>query len=115
MQSSENMPWKSDGARHAHVDCHWPVPSVIPAASKAPTLATSALDNLLATFKNLLVKIIEQAYTPCSVPTGERLRQIDVCRNARNSRTKAENDPGNDEHGDILRCCLQDDSDQRQK
>lgn len=38
MQSSENIPWKSDGALQAQVDCHSPVPRVIPAAIKAPTL-----------------------------------------------------------------------------
>jgi hypothetical protein len=38
MQRSEKMPWKIEGARQAQVDCHEPVPSVIPAAIKAPTL-----------------------------------------------------------------------------
>ena len=38
IQSNEKMPWKIEGARQAHVDCHVPVPSVIPAAIKAPIL-----------------------------------------------------------------------------
>lgn len=31
------IPWNRDGARHAHVDSHCPVPSVMPAAIRAPT------------------------------------------------------------------------------
>lgn len=38
MHSSEKMPWNSEGARHAQVESHDPVPRVIPAAIKAPTL-----------------------------------------------------------------------------
>jgi len=38
MQSTEKMPWKREGALQAQVDCHVPVPRVIPAASNAPTL-----------------------------------------------------------------------------
>jgi len=38
MQSSEKIPWNSEGARHAQVEFHVPVPRVIPAARSAPTL-----------------------------------------------------------------------------
>ncbi len=38
MHSSEKIPWKSEGALHAQVDSHWPVPNVMPAAISAPTL-----------------------------------------------------------------------------
>lgn len=38
IQAKENMPWSNDGARHAQVEFHWPVPNVIPAAINAPTL-----------------------------------------------------------------------------
>lgn len=38
MQRKEKIPWKSEGALQAHVDCHVPVPRVIPAAINAPTL-----------------------------------------------------------------------------
>jgi hypothetical protein len=38
MHSNEKMAWKSEGALHAQVDCHCPVPRVIPAAIRAPIL-----------------------------------------------------------------------------
>lgn len=38
IQAREKMPWNNDGARHAQVEFHWPVPRVIPAAINAPTL-----------------------------------------------------------------------------
>jgi hypothetical protein len=38
MHSTEKMPWISDGARQAHVESQVPVPSVMPAAMRAPTL-----------------------------------------------------------------------------
>jgi hypothetical protein len=43
MQRTEKIPWKSEGARHAQVDCQVPVPRVIPAAIKAPTLRSVSL------------------------------------------------------------------------
>lgn len=39
MHRTEKIPWKSEGARHAQVDCHSPVPRVMPAAIKAPMLS----------------------------------------------------------------------------
>lgn len=47
MQSKEKMAWKREGARQAHVDCHCPVPRVIPAAISAPTLRY-ALDSVIS-------------------------------------------------------------------
>lgn len=38
MHSKEKMAWNKDGALHAQVDCHCPVPRVIPAAISAPIL-----------------------------------------------------------------------------
>ena len=38
IHNTEKIPWKRLGALHAHVECHLPVPSVMPAAIKAPTL-----------------------------------------------------------------------------
>ena len=38
MHITEKMPWNSDGARQAQVDSQLPVPSVMPAAIRAPTL-----------------------------------------------------------------------------
>lgn len=39
MHKNEKMPWKSEGNLHAQVDCHVPVPRVMPAAMRAPTLS----------------------------------------------------------------------------
>jgi hypothetical protein len=41
---TEKIPWKSDGALHAQVDAHCPVPRVIPAAINAPTLEIISLN-----------------------------------------------------------------------
>jgi hypothetical protein len=41
MQSIEKIPWNNEGARHAQVEFHVPVPRVIPAARSAPTLYRS--------------------------------------------------------------------------
>jgi hypothetical protein len=42
MQMTAKMAWNAEGARHAQVEFHLPVPSVTPAASSAPTLHGSA-------------------------------------------------------------------------
>jgi hypothetical protein len=62
MQSNENIAWKRDGALHAQVDCHWPVPRVTPAAIKAPMLyPDSELDEISGSVNTeySLIKIIK--------------------------------------------------------
>lgn len=60
MQIREKMPWKREGARHAHVEVQVPVPRVMPAAINAPTLKyISVRDSAYQCLSDLLVEIIE--------------------------------------------------------
>lgn len=83
MQSSEKIPWNNDGARQAQVDCHWPVPKVIPAAIKAPTLPQSA--GIAGYGPYSLIKVIEETGAPRTPSTGECLGEIDTTGDARQS------------------------------
>ncbi len=44
MQMIEKTPWSKDGQRHAHVEFQVEVPSVIPAASRPPTLLSMSAE-----------------------------------------------------------------------
>lgn len=100
----------SDGALHAQVDCHWPVPRVMPAAMRAPTLLNFSSKSPCSerTRKNRLVKVIEQTQPPCAPPAWKRLGKIHRRRDTGDRGTKAEDDPGDDEHGDVLSGSLED-------
>lgn len=79
------MPWNRDGARHAHVDCHRPVPRVMPVAIKAPTLCVSVVtDRASAAYllASLLVKVIQHTDAPCTPAARESFRKIDTSGDA---------------------------------
>ena len=98
MQSMEKIAWKSDGARHAHVEAQDPVPRVMPAASRAPTLrSTSALYSTNDATKNALVEVIQEPDSPGSIATCERLTEVHTARNAGDDVPKPQDDTGDDE------------------
>jgi hypothetical protein len=77
IQAKENMPWSNDGARHAQVEFHWPVPNVIPAAINAPTLDKISFYVVNQDRKsNSLIKGIKHPDPPRSPPVWKRFRKI---------------------------------------
>lgn len=104
IHKNEKIPWKSEGARHAHVDCHWPVPSVIPAAIKAPTLVTRIplAPCLCSVMRHLLVKVIQETNTPRTPSARKSLCQVDAPRDAGHLSSKTQKDSSDNEHGDVL-------------
>lgn len=73
IQAKENMPWSNDGARHAQVEFHWPVPSVIPAAINAPTLDNIRFLCRKSDYEfNLLIKGVKHPDPPRSPPAWKR-------------------------------------------
>lgn len=113
MQSKEKMPWMSEGHLQAQVDCHCPVPRVIPAAIRAPTLkARSAVVRHMRSAQLSLIEVVQQAHTPRTVPTRERLGEVHASSDSGNGRTEPKDYTGDHEHSNILRCGLQDHADE---
>lgn len=77
MQSNENIAWKRDGALHAQVESHWPVPRVTPAAIKAPILYPKLNRGSGSSYSEYsLVEVIKEAHAPRPPATRKRLGQI---------------------------------------
>jgi hypothetical protein len=91
MHANEKMPWKIDGALQAQVDCHVPVPRVIPAAISAPMLYHGQRRIIPTANKNVhsLIKVIERTNAPSSPAAWKRLGEINTSRHAKDSRTEA--------------------------
>jgi hypothetical protein len=107
MQRTEKIPWKSEGARHAQVDCQVPVPRVIPAAIKAPTLQSIILISRKGDFQHSLVKVIQHPNTPRTPLTRESFAQVNTSRNARQRSSKTQHNSRDNKHGNILRRSLE--------
>jgi len=107
MQRTEMMPWKSDGSLHAQVEFHVPVPSVIPAAISAPTLSRQLVLSPQTRISDSLIEVIQQPYTPGSPSTRKSFGKIYPSSNTRKCGSKAQNNPCDNEHGNILCCSLE--------
>lgn len=84
MQRMEKMAWNSEGARQAHVDAQEPVPRVIPAASRAPTLRHE-ISNLFRQRHaegGVLIEIIQQPHAPGPISTSKGLAKIHTARDS---------------------------------
>ena len=83
------------------------MPSVIPAASKAPTLLYKSAagffqESYLQSGQHSLVKIVQEPNSPRTIPRCKRLGQVNTTRNAGDDIAEPEDDARNHEHCDIL-------------
>lgn len=114
MQMMAKMAWNAEGARHAHVEFHLPVPSVTPAASRAPTLRASGGSRDVAMLASL-VKVLKYSHAPRPPLGRKRLREVHRGSHAGPTRPQAQHGATDDKHGDILGSCLDDNADERHK
>jgi hypothetical protein len=69
------MAWNAEGARHAQVEFHLPVPSVTPAASRAPTLLASNGGRCVVMLASL-VEVLKDSYPPRPPLGRKRLSEV---------------------------------------